>query len=205
MIKEILPGVFHWVTFHEEIEEDVHSYYFCTTDPAVLIDPRVPNEEMAWFKNQNPPKHIFLTNRLHYRNSNRFIASFGAKVWCHSTGLHEFSKKQKVHGFNHGVRLPGDVLALEVGVLCPEETAFYFPQSGGILAIGDALVRYDGELGFVPDALMGENPKAVKKGLHHIFFKHLEREFDHLLFAHGEPWIGGAKLGLRRFLEAFQE
>jgi hypothetical protein len=90
---------------------------------------------------------------------------------------------------------------LEVGVLCPEETALYFPPSGGILAIGDAIIRYRDALGFVPDELMGEDPDGVKRGLKRVFLGHLERDFDHLLFAHGKPWIGGAKEGLRRFLE----
>lgn len=41
-MKEILTGVFHWKSFHEGIYAYVHSYYINVTDPAVLIDPRVP-------------------------------------------------------------------------------------------------------------------------------------------------------------------
>jgi len=42
-------------------------------------------------------------------------------------------------------------------------------------------------------------------GLRKAFLKHLrEREFDHLLFAHGAPWIGGARDGLRQFLERIE-
>ena len=48
---------------------------------------------------------------------------------------------------------------------------------------------------------MGDDPEAVKRGLRKVFLAHLERDFDHLLFAHGKPWIGGAKVGLRQFLE----
>lgn len=201
MIKEILPGVFHWVTFHEEIEEDVHSYFVCETDPPVLIDPRVPGEGIGWFEKKERPKHIYLTNRLHYRHSDRFAGEFGMTVWCHKDGLHEFPKRQKVQGFDHGDLLPGGVTALEVGVLCPEETALLIPMSGGILAIGDAVIRMDGELGFVPNSLMGENPKEVKLGLKKKFKMHLKQTFDHILFAHGEPCIGDAKAELRRFLE----
>ena len=97
--------------------------------------------------------------------------------------------------------MPGGVLALAVGVLCPEETALYIPLGDGTLSIGDAIIRYDNKLGFVPDALMGDQPKRVKKGLKDVFLNHLERKFDNLLFAHGKPWIGDAKKGLRKFLE----
>ncbi|MGA9993652.1 MAG: hypothetical protein WBP86_15150 [Thiobacillaceae bacterium] len=204
-MKEILPGVFHWTTFHEGIRAYVHSYYINATDPAVLIDPRVPAQGLEWFAARGTPQHIYLTNRHHYRHSERFAARYGAQVWCHRDGLHEFTRGEKVKGFTHGKELPGGVLALKVGVLCPEETALFFPLNGGILAIGDAIVRSKGRLGFVPDAYMGEDPEGVKRGLRKILLQHVnEREFDHLLFAHGAPWIYDAKDGLRKFLDGIE-
>jgi hypothetical protein len=203
-MEEILPGVFHWTTFHEGIEQDVHSYYINATDPAILIDPRVPDEGIKLFEKYKTPKHIYLTNRHHYRHSGRFTKAFRARVWCHKDGLHEFTKGEQVTPYKHGDKLPGNVLALEVGVLCPEETALYIPVSDGIISIGDAIVRYDDELGFVPDYLMGDDPEGVKNGLRKAFISILETEFDHLLFAHGEPWIGGAKKGLSAFLEGLR-
>ncbi len=203
-MEEILPGVFHWKTFHEGIEQDVHSYYISVTAPAILIDPRVPDEGVKWFEKYKAPEHIYLTNRHHYRHSGRFKKTFKATVWCHKDGLHEFTKGEQVKPFKHGDKLPGNIVALPVGVLCPEETALYIPASDGVISIGDAIVRYDGELGFVPDYLMGDDPEGVKIGLRKVFLSMLETEFDHLLFAHGEPWIGGAKRGLRRFLRGLQ-
>jgi hypothetical protein len=93
------------------------------------------------------------------------------------------------------------VLALKVGVLCPEETAFYIPLGKGILSIGDAIIRDDGDLEFVPDYLMGDDPEGVKRGLKKVFTSHLKRDFDAMLFAHGEPIVSGAKKELRRFLK----
>ncbi len=48
-LQEILPGIYHWTTFHKGIQEDVHSYYIAAIAPAVLIDPRVPAEGLGWF------------------------------------------------------------------------------------------------------------------------------------------------------------
>lgn len=200
-MKEILPGVYHWTTFHEGIQAWVHSCYVAASDPAVLIDPRVPAEGLDWFAAHTPPAHAYLTNRHHYRHSGQFAERFGTRVWCHQDGLHEFTHGEKVQPFNHGVELPGGILALEVGALCPEETALHIPLAGGILAVGDAIIREDENLSFVPDMLMGDDPEAVKRGLRAAFLAHLERDFDHMLFAHGKPWIGGAKAGLREFLE----
>jgi hypothetical protein len=200
-MQEILPGVFHWTTFHEGIQAYVHSYYLEATTPAVLIDPRVPAEGLACFAGHKIPEHIYLTNRHHYRHSDQFEETFGCKVWCHKAGLHEYTHGEKVSGFEHGVELPGKIKALEVGVLCPEETALYIPLAGGILSLGDAIVRDErSRLAFVPDYLMGDDPEAVKRGLHKVFQGHLRREFEHLLLAHGKPVIGNGKDALRRFL-----
>jgi len=201
-VHEILPGLFHWITFHEGIGQDVHSYYIAAAKPAVLIDPRVPEEGIQWFEGHPRPAHIYLTNRLHYRHSDKFSKAFNATVWCHRAGLHHFGKKRPVKGFKHGDVLPGGITALEVGVLCPEETALYWPKQKGVLSIGDAIICEDAELDFVPDELMGDDPEAVKRGLRAVFKRHLSRKFDNLLFAHGEPWIGDAKAALTEFLAA---
>ncbi len=90
---------------------------------------------------------------------------------------------------------------LNRGNSSPEETALYIPHSGGILAVADAIVRYDGDLGFVPDYLLGgENPEAIKRDLRDVFLEHLDRDFDHMLFAHGDPWVGGANSPLKNYL-----
>lgn len=201
-MEQILPGVFHWTSFHEGIGERVHSYYLSCLTPALVIDPRVPDEGIGAFDSHPPPRHALLTNRHHYRHSGAFQDAFDLTVWCHRAGLHEFAAHEPVRGFEHGEELPGTVLALEVGALCPEETAFLLPCHEGLLAIGDAIVRDGRRLAFVPDALMGEDPGAVKRGLRAAFGRHLQQRFDHLLFAHGAPYIGGGKAALQRFVEA---
>ena len=200
-IHEVLPGIFHWHTFHEGIAEDVHSLYIEATDPAVLIDPRMPKEGLEWFLHHKRPEHAYLTNRHHYRHSGRFQEAFGTEVWCHEAGLHEYTHGEKLRPFRHGETLPGGIEALEVGVLCPEETALYIPVGAGAMALGDAVVRVDNALDFVPDELMGEDPEGVKRGLREAFARLLDRRFDALFFAHGEPWLKGGKEVLRAFLE----
>ncbi len=205
-MKEILPGIFHWTTFHEGILEYVHSYYIEATTPAVLIDPRVPAEGLGWFETHKRPEQIYLTNRHHYRHSGQFAEAFDCTIQCHRAGLHEYSHGEKVTGFDHGVTLPGNIRALEVGVLCPEETALHIPLAGGILALRDAIVRDErSHLAFVADYLMGDDPEAVKRGLREVFKGHLHRKFDHLLLAHGKPVINGGKDELRKFLERMKD
>ncbi|ALC15693.1 hypothetical protein DSOUD_0907 [Desulfuromonas soudanensis] len=204
-MEEIRPGIFHWTTFHEGIGQTVHSCFLSCAAPPALIDPRMPEEGLPWFKAHPTPANALLTNRHHYRHSGRFEEAFGLRVWCHREGLHEFTAGEKVHPFVHGDELPGGILALAVGVLCPEETALFFPGCGGVLAIGDAIIRQGDDLGFVPDALMGDDPEGVKKGLKIALTRLLDREFDTLLLAHGRPWVGGARDGLCRFLQTLPD
>ncbi len=198
-MEEIVENVFHWTAFHEDIGQDVHSYCVTGLGPTILIDPMMPPEGLDWFKHHGKPKHIYLTNRLHYRGSDRYVKEFGVDVWCHSAGLHEFTAAHKVKGFEHGDELPGGIVALTVGSLCPEETAFLIPTGAGALAMGDAVIRENEHLEFVPDYLMGDNPEAVKRGLKSAFSALLERPFEHLLLAHGRPYVNGGKKALRQF------
>jgi hypothetical protein len=198
-MKEIVPDLWHWKARHEGIGHDVHSYYVARK-PAYVIDPMVPAEGLAWFRQHEPPANVFLTNRHHYRHADRFEQEFRARVWCHEAGLHEFTRGEKVEAFRFGDQLPGGVTALEIGAICAEETALLLPIDRGVLAIADAIVRMGGELGFVPDSLLGEDAETIKSNIRGAFRRHLDRGFAHVLFAHGEPLVGDGKRQLERFV-----
>lgn len=202
-MEELLPGLFHWRVVHPDIQIEVDSYFVSTLQPVCLIDPLEPPEGLEWFRNRPTPTHIYLTNRLHDRHSAQFNQAFGATVWCHEAGLHEFADAPlDVTGFGFEDELPGGIRALEVAVLCPEETALLFPVAAGVLSIGDAVIHEDGELGFVPDSLIGDEPQAIKRGIKAALLKICAQEaFDHVLFAHGDPMIGGGKQALRAFCQ----
>lgn len=196
-MKEILPGVYHWTVRHPKIGFEVSSYYLA--DEAVLIDPLAPAEGLDWFG--SAPANVLLTNRHHYRDSAKFEERFGCPVWCVESGMHEFTHGETVRSFAFGDELPGGITALEIGSICPDDTALLIPRAGGIVALADGLVRMDdGPFGFVPDAYMGDAPEGVKNGLRESLRRLAEREFDHILLAHGMPWIGGAKQALLDFL-----
>jgi hypothetical protein len=197
-VEEIRPGLHHWTALHPRIRIEVSSYF---VEPSrTLIDPMLPEEGVEWFRDR-PPERVVLTNRHHYRDSAAFEAELGIPVLCHEAGLHEFEGGPQVEGFAFGDRLAGGLVALEVGVICPEETALLIDTAGGALAFADGLVRYGGELGFVPDSLLGDEPAAVKRGLVDAFARLADHEPECLLFAHGEPLVGGGAEALRRFVD----
>lgn len=200
-MDELTPGLHHWTAFRETIRQPVHSAY--AEDARVLIDPMVPDEGIAWFRARGtPPERIVLTNRHHLRFSAQFADAFGATVHCHEAGLWDLlDRPVRVHPFAFGDELAPGVVAHEVGVICPEETALHIAAGPGALVVADGVIRHgEGELAFVPDHLLGEDPDAVKRGLAAAYLRLAETlEFDLLLMAHGAPWVGGAREALRAF------
>ncbi len=199
-MEEILPGIHHWTALHPRIHQQVHSYY--VEPAATLIDPMLPAAGLAAFDSLVEPQQILLTNRHHYRDSARFVEAFGCRVRCNELGLHRFADGPPVEGFAFGEQLAPAITALEVGVLCPEETALHIALGDGALAFADSIIRRDGgQLDFVPDQLLGEDPKAIRDGLRQSLRRLLDQRFDSLLLAHGEPLIGGGRQALREFAD----
>jgi hypothetical protein len=200
-MDETLPGVLHWTTFHEGIGEPVHSHFF--VEGAALFDPRVPEdgglEEIA---RHGRPETILLSNRHHLRHAEAFAERFGCPIRAHRSGLHEFAGGgPDVQPFEFGDAVAPGVLALEVGALTPEDTAFRIAAGPGALLFADAVIRDgDGALAYVPDSLMGDDPEGVRDGLTAALERLLDQDFDALLFAHGAPVASGGRAQLEAFV-----
>jgi hypothetical protein len=177
---------------------------FFIEESGVLLDPLLPPEGLDWFRERVTPRDILLTNRHDFRHCAELQAAFGCRVWCNEEGLHEFQAGELVETFRAGEVLAGGVSSHAVGVICPDETALLVRGSDfGALAIADGIVLMgDGPLTFVPDELLGDDPDAVGRGLRDAFARLLDLPFHHLLFAHGAPWIRGAKRALLDFVES---
>jgi hypothetical protein len=199
-IREVLPGVHHWTAIHPKIRLPVDSYFI--EGARVVLDPVEPREGLEWFEQRAPPSQVVLTNRHHLRHSERFAEAFGCTIRCCTAGLHEFERGPKVEGFEFGEELAPGMTAHQLGAICPDDTALHIHSAdGGALAFADGLARpRGGGLRFMPGFLLGDDPVAVRTGLRESLRGLLELDFENLLFAHGEPLIGGGKSALREFL-----
>jgi hypothetical protein len=202
-MDELAPGLWHWTAFRETIRRTVHSAY--DERSRTLIDPMLPEEGVRWFDDHGPPERIVLANRHHLRHSARFVERFGCGVYCHEAGLWDLQDAPvRVRGFRFGDELAPGVVAHRVASICPDETALHLTTAGGALAVADGLTRReDGELAFMPDFLLGEDPEGVRRGLAQAYLEIAESlPFEMLLLAHGEPQLGGAREALRTFADA---
>jgi hypothetical protein len=195
-MNEIAPGVFHWKAKHPKIGIEVSCYYL----PAerVLIDPIEPEDGLDWLRENGPPEHILLSNRHHYRSSAALVDAFGCTVHASRPGMHEFSDDQPVEPFDFGDELPGGVKAYEAGAICPDDSVLHIPARSA-LSVADGVINYGG-LGFVPEEHLGDAVEATKSEIRESYGRlAAELDFDHLLVAHGEPVVGGAKDALAKF------
>jgi hypothetical protein len=196
-MKEIGPGIHHWKAMHPNIGTEVSSYY--VEPAATLIDPLLPPEGIEWLRARRAPERIVLTNRHHYRHSDRIQAEFGCTVLASEPGLHEFTDGREVQGFAFGEVLAEGITAHEVGAICPDETALHIELGDGFLSVADGVLNYDG-LRFVSDNLIGDDPEAVKEGLRDSYRRLLSLDFEGLMCAHGDPMPTGGREALREFV-----
>jgi hypothetical protein len=200
MMREIAPGLWHWTARHPHIGTEVSSYYLLPE--RVLLDPMLPPGGLDWFEPDRPPEHVLLTNRHHDRDAWKLREEFGCEIHCVSNGCYEFADRGPVTAFEFGDELPGGTRALEVGAICPDETALHIPAHRA-LACADGVVRWPGVDGltFVPDPLM-DDPEDTRAALAAAYRALLELDFDLLLLAHGDPVTSGARRALEEFATA---
>jgi hypothetical protein len=198
-VEEILPGVRHWTAPHPKIGIEVSSHWVPAA--GAVIDPLLPpGEGMDAFREQ-PPDRVLLSNRHHLRDSERLASELGCTIECSRPGLHEFENGPEVEAFDFDDEVAPGIEALEVGAICPDETALLI-RDAGALVIADGIMRYSEDLEFVSDRLLGGDPDGVKRGLRAAYARLLDRDFDNLLFAHGTPLISGGKAALTAFCDA---
>jgi hypothetical protein len=197
-MQEVIPGVHHWTAKHPSIGVEVSCHFVAAS--GTLIDPLLPEQGIEWFA-ERQPRRIVLSNRHHLRHSVQIAERFDCPILCSENGLHEFEGGPAVEGFAVGDRLADDVGALEMGGICPDDTVLRIEAAEGALLFADSLIHH-GEIGFVSDRLIGDDPAAVRSEIRAKASALLSEDFDHLLFAHGTPLIGGGKEALRAFLES---
>lgn len=204
-MDEIFPGLLSWTAIRKTIGQPVHSAY--AVEARTLVDPMVPPEGLGAFGGSGlpEPELIVLTSRHHRRQSADFAQRFGCRVVANERGLYDLHDGPvRVTGFNPGDELAPGVVAHEVGVLCPDESALHVAVGPGALAVADGVIRAgdDGALGFVPDSLLGDDPVRIRRGLATAYRRLCdELEFDALLLAHGAPIASGGRAALMAFAD----
>lgn len=206
-MKQVAPGVLHWSPFNESIGQRVGCHYVDALGAGgpTLLDPLIDDEgQVDAIRERGAPARIVLSIGLHRRSVERLAKGFDCPVLCHRAGLHRLEDlSARIEPFEPGAKLAPGIMAVTMGAIAPDDAAIHIAAGDGALLFGDGLFRYGGELGFAPDSLLGDDPEseraAMAESVRGIVASDLA--FDTLLFAHGEPLVGGGRDALRRFAE----
>lgn len=199
-MREILPGVHHWTAHHDAIAAPVSSYY--VEPAAVVIDPKLTEDGLDALAGRPTPQQVVLTSGHHTRDAGVVAEAFGCQVRAPRDAAARLPRELEFVPYRHGEELAPAITGLEIGRLAPDEGALHLAIDEGAIVFADALNHYGDTLAFFADDLLGDDPPAVKRALTRAFAGLIaEQEFDHLLFAHGDPVIGGGKAALRAFVK----
>lgn len=196
-MREIVPGLWHWATEHPNLGQDVSSYY--VSGAAAVLDPMVPTGGMAAFDGLPTPEHVVLSCRHHDRDHARFVDTFGAEFHVSENGAHEYPG-EAVTPFAVGDEIVPGITAVANGPIAPDDTVLAIDVEGGALAFADSLLNSGGHVGFMPDGLLGDDPEQVRADIADAVKALLDRDFEHVLFAHGDPIVGDGHQALEKFL-----
>ena len=193
-MKEIFPGVHHWTAVRDTIGVRVSSYW---VQPAgIVIDPLVPDEGLDAFDGL---QQVVLTTGLHSRHAQRFADAFSIPIRAPREAADRIGDRLAFDPYGDGERIADAVEAVHIGALCPDEYALHIAVGDGAVALADAVDHGSEELRFFSDDLLGDDPETVKDGLRAGLRRLLERDFRHVLFAHGDPIVGDGRERLERF------
>ncbi len=172
----------------------------------MLIDPLLPSPDgMEWLDEHGPPEHVFLTCRLHSRHSAELVAAFGCSVWAPRKGLFNLAPELRARPYDDGDTLPGGARAVIIGGLSPDESAVLIPRARALAVADGVMRRGNGPLTFVSDELLVDDPRdapRVKRALRAAYLKLANKTtWDHLLMAHGNPWMKRGREALRAWAE----
>ena len=197
-MRELIPGLWHWTTEHPGIGQPVGSHYLATA--AAVIDPMTPPEGMAAVRALGAVEHVVLSCRHHDRDHAAFVEEFGAAFHVSEAGASEYDGED-LSPYRIGEAIVPGVVAQANGPIAPDDTVLRLDVEGGALLFADSLLSDGGDLGLMPDSLLGDDPDAVGGRILDALEQLLEEDFAHLLFAHGDPVIGDGHQRLSEFVK----
>ena len=119
-MREVLPGLFHWTTFHQPIDSPVSSYY--ADQAGEVIYPKEPQEGLEALP--GTPRQVLLTSGHHHRDADRFAEAFDIPVRASREGGEYLGDHLDVDLYQDGEEVAPGITAIHVGELSADEGAF---------------------------------------------------------------------------------
>lgn len=188
-------GHYTWSRHDSESKAELYSTAVLYGNQLVLIDPSEPppqvEEELAKLGRVSI---LFLTSGNHERSSELLRKKWGVPVAASAAAVSEFRQKPDVI-FEAG-RAIHDLTPIDLPGGAPGETALFHEPSKTII-LGDAVLN----LPEYPLMLLPEKYCTNSAELKESLGKLLALDFEHLMFAHGNPILSNGKEQLAQLLK----
>ena len=193
-------GLFCWQAYDATSRVDLHASAVAVDERLFFIDPiPLADAALAELTADATPAGIVLTNANHARAAELFRRRFGLPVCIHPEAAAEIGlTADAMLDAGGGPVFGGAFEAVPLPGAAPGEIALYQPDHGGLLVFGDAVINLPSP-GFavLPDKYCAD-PKLLRRSLAAL----LERPFDRMIFAHGDPMMADARKRLTTMLKA---
>jgi len=192
----IVPNVAIWHGYDPSVKADLYSTCLLAWDAAYLVDP-IPLRSEA-FDELIGTAHvagIVVTNFNHQRASAQFAEQFSAPIFARSETFPDKAPR-KFGSVADGDEICDGLRVISVEGAAPGEIVLHYGQGGGMLIVGDALIKVEPYgFTFLP-AKYCSNEKEMRCSLRKLLAYQAER----ILFAHGMPILSGASKQLQGLL-----
>jgi len=180
-----------WHTYDRTVKADLFSTACSARNELTVIDPvALPAITRAELDSMGRVANIIVTNANHLRDTLAFCSS--ACVFAPSELNAELIQN---HPLSDGLEI-AQLRALNIEGAAAGEFAFYHPDDGGALIVGDALINFEPH-GFdlLPKKYCTDQKRMIRS-----LRRLLDLDFKRIFFAHGNPIISGARERLAALL-----
>lgn len=188
-MKNLLPGVWQWSWFSEEMQLDFNGLLLTVGEHRILVDPPPMTAEAGSLcRRMGPLDYILVTNRDHVRETVTYRQEFSCQVYVPDADASHMDLSADMT-YQDGALLPGGIVAIHLSdQKSPGESALFLQHGKGILILGDALIGSPpGALSMLPAGKYADITKA-RAGLQRL----LQYNFDTLLAGDGVSILTGA-------------
>lgn len=201
--RRMVAGVWRWVAYHPEWEEDVACVALDSDAGLVLVDPLLPagtkgEAALDGLEARGEPPVIVLTVFYHERSAGDILRRIpGTTLWVEESGVGRVEAEVS-RPFAPGDALPGGLVAYATAR--PDEVVLWEPASRSLI-VGDVLLGRGPEgLELCPDSWLpdgvGRRDLALSLG------PLLDLPVERVLPGHGDVLGDEAHAVLKRVLEA---
>ena len=194
--EEIRPGLLIWQAYDRTVKADLFSTALATDEGLFVVDPiELDSDSLDQLARDTTPAGIIVTNTNHLRSADTYVQKFSVPLFAHRESLKEGTPD--FIEVEDGGNIAGELQVIRIEGAPAGEIGLYYPNDGGTLVIGDALINFEPHgFAFLPHKYC-EDPRSMRKSLQKL----LRFEAERMLFAHGTPIVSGASARLRELLD----